>query len=247
MRVSRTLFVVAAACSVVVFGAGCSGSNDVAADEGQPNSAGSAGDGIDPDQLVLRAPSEEELGAGDEPDAGPPSPPTIAGDAPPPAMKPETTSTTPPPAPDQTPEPVEPAQTTTISPDGAGTTDPTPVTEDVLIAVEDQSHSMLNQLREELEVSALTRDPTMDAFARDWSRQMAETGEFGHSTGPYGENIVFTSNTNLTADEVAAQFHQLWIDSPDHYGNMKNPRYAKTGIGLYLTERGWYGTHVFAF
>ena len=76
---------------------------------------------------------------------------------------------------------------------------------------------------------------------------MAESGRFEHSSGPYGENIAFTSNTSLTAAEAADLFHQLWIESEGHYANMTNDRYAATGVGLYLTERGWYGTHVFNF
>ena len=76
---------------------------------------------------------------------------------------------------------------------------------------------------------------------------MAESGNFEHSSGPYGENIAFTSNTALTAAEAADLFHQLWMDSPGHYRNMTNETYVRAGVGLYLTERGWYGTHVFTF
>ena len=47
--------------------------------------------------------------------------------------------------------------------------------------------------------------------------------------------------------EAAAVFHQLWIDSPGHYRNMTNETYVTSGIGLYKTDNGWYGTHVFGF
>ncbi len=87
----------------------------------------------------------------------------------------------------------------------------------------------------------------MDAFARNWCRQMAESGVFEHSTGPYGENIAFTSNTRLSASQAAELFNQLWVDSPGHYANMTESRYTKAGIGLYKTDRGWYGTHVFNY
>ena len=109
------------------------------------------------------------------------------------------------------------------------------------------SFTMLNDLRTGLGLPALVRDPEMDAFAREWSRQMAESQLFEHSEGPYGENIAFTSNTQLTAAEAAELFHQLWVESPEHYANMSNDRYASSGIGLYLTPNGWYGTHVFKF
>jgi uncharacterized protein YkwD len=110
-----------------------------------------------------------------------------------------------------------------------------------------QSLTLLNDLRVSLGLAAVNRDPEMDAFARDWSRQMAESQRFEHSDGPYGENIAFTSNTELTAAEASELFHQLWVESPDHYSNMANERYTASGVGLYLTPNGWYGTHVFKF
>lgn len=112
---------------------------------------------------------------------------------------------------------------------------------------EDHSFTLLNLLRSGLGLQILATDTEMDAFARDWSRQMASSGNFQHSSGPYGENIAFTSNTGLSADAAADLFHQLWLDSPGHYRNMTNESYAEIGVGLYLTERGWYGTHVFKF
>ena len=116
-----------------------------------------------------------------------------------------------------------------------------------LEAGELQSFTMLNDLRASLGLPILVRDPEMDAFARDWSRQMAETQQFEHSDGSYGENIAFTSNVELTAAEAADAFHQLWVESSEHYANMVNERYVSAGIGLYLTPNGWYGTHVFTY
>ncbi len=116
-----------------------------------------------------------------------------------------------------------------------------------LEAGEAHSDSLLSQLRTSLGLEVLTRAAEMDAFARDWSRLMAESGDFEHSSGPYGENIAFTSDVTLTADEAADLFHQLWIGSPGHYANMVHTSYTSSGVGLYLTDKGWYGTHVFSF
>ena len=74
---------------------------------------------------------------------------------------------------------------------------------------------------------------------------MAQTRDFKHSNGPYGENIVWTSNRSISADAVAKQFHQLWVDSPGHYRNMTSDRYTQFGVGFFVNENGWYGTHVF--
>lgn len=136
---------------------------------------------------------------------------------------------------------------TTVAGPGADTAPAGTVPLTDLVQGEDHSFAKLNMLRQHQSIPLLTRDPTMDAYARDWSRHMAETGEFAHSPGPYGENIAFTRNTSLTASEAAEVFHRLWVDSPDHYANMTEERYAKAGIGLYRTSRGWYGTHLFNY
>jgi len=122
-----------------------------------------------------------------------------------------------------------------------------PATEEEMVAGETESLSLLNGLRSEENVTDLARDEEMAAFARDWSRQMAESGELTHSTGPYGENIAYTTNTRLSAAEAAELFHGLWIESEAHFTNMTNGEYTKAGIGLYRTENGWYGTHVFSW
>lgn len=156
-----------------------------------------------------------------------------------------TSSTDSPQSGDSTPAPDD-STTTTVTGDEPTTTVPVADGAD-LAPGEGQSFTLLNSLRASLGLTPLARNAEMDAFAREWSRQMAESGRFEHSTGPYGENIAFTSNTGLSAGEAAELFHQLWIDSPGHYANMTNGQYASTGVGLYLTDRGWYGTHVFSF
>ena len=121
----------------------------------------------------------------------------------------------------------------------------TPVGDDVAQA-EAYSLSLLNQLRISVGVAPLVSVAIMDDFARDWSRTMSEGGFFAHSGGPYGENIVWWSNENLTPEEAAQRFHDMWADSPGHYQNMTLAGYTKVGVGLWRDENGWHGTHVFA-
>lgn len=188
---------------------------------------------------------------------GVPAPPTLSGGAAPAQAAPASTTTTAAPttlastaAPAAEPTTAVMPTTSTSAPadpaasasDAAGPVDPAD-----LIAGEGQSAALLAELRAGLGLTDLVRTAEMDAFARDWSRQMAESGTLQHSNGPYGENIAYTTNTALTAVEAAAVFHQLWIDSPGHYRNMTNETYVTSGIGLYKTENGWYGTHVFGF
>jgi uncharacterized protein YkwD len=132
---------------------------------------------------------------------------------------------------------------TALSMTSAGSTPPEPAD---LAQGEGRSLELINELRAGLGLPALVRDETMDAFAREWSRQMAESGAFEHSASPYGENIAYTSNTELTAAEAAEAFSRLWVDSEVHYANMTAP-YATVGIGVYRTDQGWYGTHVYSY
>lgn len=268
MRSSRAMFVLAASAASIVAGCG-SGDDVVVSDPGTSDGVENRSSELTPtneiDNSALRSGANNSSRAGavvsGEPDR--PTPPTLSaqGAA---ALAAPTTATT------AAPATTAPATTTTLAPEttqapttvvtsstSAPTTDTTQPTDptgsttgladEELNTGEDHSLALLNELRAGLELAALTEDPEMASFARDWSRQMASSGDFEHSTGPYGENIAFTSNTELTPTEAAILFHDLWLDSPGHYGNMTNETYAKMGVGLYLTERGWYATHVFSF
>ena len=123
---------------------------------------------------------------------------------------------------------------------------PTVVDDDLAIA-EAHSLSLLNQLRISVGVAPLARAEIMDDFARDWSRTMSEGDFFAHSGGPYGENIVWWSNENISPTEAAQKFHEMWVNSSGHYQNMTLAGYTKVGIGLWRDENGWHGTHVFSW
>ncbi|MGF1596748.1 MAG: CAP domain-containing protein [Acidimicrobiales bacterium] len=108
------------------------------------------------------------------------------------------------------------------------------------------SLELVNGRRAELQRAPINRSPQLDIQARRWSRRMAESGEFEHSSSPHAENIAFTSNTDLTAAEAAQVFHALWADSAEHDANMTSESHVVVGIGLYRTDRGWYGTHLYS-
>lgn len=151
-----------------------------------------------------------------------------------------------------TPVPAAPLPTVAVSGSGAPAPTPTTVTTPVsaaesdLLAGEDRSFTLLNELRGGATLAPLTRDPALDTLAREWSRHMAETGELVHSQNPYGENIAFTSNASLTAAEAAAVFERLWSEDPGHSQNMMGA-YVKVGVGVWKSDRGWYGTHLYNY
>lgn len=120
-----------------------------------------------------------------------------------------------------------------------------PVAADDLVEAEAESFRLLNELRASLGLAPLARTGVMDSFARNWSQTMAMTGNFEHSTGPYGENIAWNSQGSLTPAEAAAAMHEMWINSPGHYANMTNADYTLAGVGFYSDASGWHATHVF--
>ena len=125
-----------------------------------------------------------------------------------------------------------------------------------LNAAEQESLRLLNQLRSGLGRGVLTAATDISQYARDWSEEMSRTG-FRHSPSAslleflgdgrtlIGENIVFYSDTSLSATQAAAFFHEQWTESPGHYDNMINGEFTEVGIGLYRAANGWWGTHVF--
>ena len=84
----------------------------------------------------------------------------------------------------------------------------------------------------------------MSTFAVEWSQEMIRSG-VRHSSGPYGENIAWHSNGNMTPQAAAQHFDNAWTNSPGHYANMTSTRYTHVGIGLVPHESGWWATHVF--
>jgi uncharacterized protein YkwD len=119
--------------------------------------------------------------------------------------------------------------------------------DDHIATAEARSLSLLNQIRSSVGVAPLVNVDVMNDFARDWSRTMSEGGFFAHSGGPYAENIVWHSNENLTPQQAAQRFHDMWVTSAGHYQNMTHAGYTKVGVGLWRDENGWHGTHVFAY
>lgn len=127
----------------------------------------------------------------------------------------------------------------------AGAACPQGEAEIALVTAEAHSMALLGQLRQSLGIGTLTRDPAMDAFARDWSETMDRTGDFQHSSGPYGENIAWWSAGSASPEAAAQRLHDLWVDSPGHYANMTRASYTSVGVGFWQSSNGWHATHVF--
>ncbi|MEZ5168883.1 MAG: CAP domain-containing protein [Acidimicrobiales bacterium] len=86
----------------------------------------------------------------------------------------------------------------------------------------------------------------MDRAARNWSETMDRTGDFHHSSLPYGENIAWWSAGSATPEEAARKMHDLWVHSPGHFANMTSSGYPRRHR-LLAERRRWHATHVFDF
>lgn len=109
---------------------------------------------------------------------------------------------------------------------------------------ENWSKIHLDELRASMGRGAVTLDPTMSAFARNWSVTMSASG-FRHSGGPWAENIGYWGAPWLTPEEAAAGLHRSWVESPPHFANMTNGDWTYVGIGFHHSPSGWYATHEF--
>jgi hypothetical protein len=107
-----------------------------------------------------------------------------------------------------------------------------------------QSLALLNQIRAAYGAGPVTYDPGMSAQALGWSQEMSRSG-FRHSSLGYTENVAWHSSSSMSPTVAATTLHSMWVNSPDHFRNMIDPRWTKVGIGLHLDGSGWWGTHVF--
>jgi uncharacterized protein YkwD len=113
------------------------------------------------------------------------------------------------------------------------------------------------QLRASRGLSALQRDPELDAAAEGHSREMARTKTFAHVLASDGSmtdrlharNYDYRSaGENIGLADDAATAHEAIVGSPAHLANLLDPRHRRLGLGeargrtadgaeaVYLTE-----------
>ena len=103
----------------------------------------------------------------------------------------------------------------------------------------------INSLRADNGLDGLSRNGSLDSYARDWSKKMGENASLDHSNfgsllGPWssvGENIA-------VGDSVGAMFSGL-AGSSGHLGNMIGD-FTHLGVGVWEDADGrLWTTHVF--
>ena len=120
-------------------------------------------------------------------------------------------------------------------------------------------HAGINARRAQDGIAPLTRNPSMDALARAWSKHMAETGDFKHSDGdPNGINSIFGHPCRMIGENIdwhmgyfpagqgGSKHVTNWIHSPGHFANLMESRFTTTGIGVWFDgPNSSYATQMF--
>ena len=126
---------------------------------------------------------------------------------------------------------------------------------------------LVNDERQQFDLSTLSEDPLLTSLAREHSISMVENNFFGHERYPgerplgynqspgtiRGENLAKIPTRQvipgpyLSLQEVCEWAVSGWMDSPGHRANILEPRYTKTGVGVSFSD-GWdylYITQIF--
>jgi len=124
---------------------------------------------------------------------------------------------------------------------------------------------LVNEQRQHLGVSALSRDSLLTTLATEHSTSMAENGFFSHDRYPgerdlthnqppgtvRGENLSMTPTRRvipgpyLSLQDVCEWAVSGWMNSPGHRDNMLRPGFIKTGVGVRLSDGYLYITQIF--
>lgn len=162
-----------------------------------------------------------------------------------------TTTTTTPTTTTSPPTTTSPSSGSSDTPTSTTTTEP-PATTTTTTAggfvgsAENEFASNINSYRSSNGLPALSRNGSLDSYARSWAKQMAANGELSHSDvgsllgqwSAVGENIG-------VGYSVSALFG-AFVDSPTHESNIVGD-FTHMGIGVYQDADGaLWTTHVFA-
>ncbi len=121
-------------------------------------------------------------------------------------------------------------------------------------AAEAELTSLLNQQRIRAGLHRVILDPRLTAVARSHSRDMYESGYFGH-VSPQGLDSFdrlsvariryVVAGENLAIGPSARQVQEQMLSSPSHHANIMRPEYCRAGVGVYEGPYGLIVTEVF--
>jgi len=119
---------------------------------------------------------------------------------------------------------------------------------------------LVNAERQQFGLPTLSQDPLLTSLAREHSISMVVNNFFSHDRYPgersfsygqppgtiRGENIAMMPTRQvipgpyLSLQEICEWAVSIWMSSSGHRGNILEPRYTKTGVGVSFSEEGEY-------
>lgn len=125
--------------------------------------------------------------------------------------------------------------------------------EDGILAFESEVAALVNDVRAQYGLSALTINQELCQVARYKSQDMAEKGYFAHESPTYGSPFQMMQTFGIsyqTAGENIAYGQRTpqavvdaWMNSSGHRANILNSSYTQIGVGFYAD--GYYWTQMF--
>ncbi len=130
-----------------------------------------------------------------------------------------------------------------------------------MASVEKAIYNKVNEERAKVGAKALTYNDTMQKYARIKSKDMGDNNYFSHedlkgnlittqmkndgvSYKAWGENIAYIGG-NASADYLAEQFMNNWMNSSGHRANILSTNFSSIGIGVYKIGDKVYATQEF--
>ncbi|HHX73873.1 MAG TPA: sporulation protein [Firmicutes bacterium] len=123
-----------------------------------------------------------------------------------------------------------------------------------LTAAEQHVYTAINQERIKRGLAPLAIHPELTRLARLKSKDMAENNYFAHRSPTYGsaydmmrrEDIRYSyAGENLAKTTSAANAISLFLNSGAHRSTLLNPKFNRTGVGIYQLGRQVYVTQLF--
>lgn len=147
------------------------------------------------------------------------------------------------------------------TPDNSINNDINNVDTNFMSSVERAIYNKVNEERAKVGAKALTYNDTMQKYARIKSKDMGDNNYFSHedlkgnlittqmkndgvSYKAWGENIAYIGG-NASADYLAEQFMNNWMNSSGHRANILSTNFSSIGIGVYKIGDKVYATQEF--
>lgn len=107
--------------------------------------------------------------------------------------------------------------------------------------------TLINNLRQSMNLGPLQADPILTARADGWAAAMADAGKISHSPSLAGglEADWTKVGENVGVGGTVEAIHAAFVASPTHYANLVDPTFNYIGVGVVQRGAVIYVAHEF--